>query len=118
VVSDAEGCEEEIHLEEKGQNGAPIGPLSIHLFLVHSLYTIMKTIIKFNILQDDGIYTADGANVPIVTEGGTFEELQENIRDAVALYFEGDDPVSLGFAKMPSILTNFDVSPPLYAGRA
>jgi hypothetical protein len=33
-------------------------------------------------------------------------------------YFEGDDPSSLGFAKTPSILTNFEVSPPLYAGRA
>ena len=78
----------------------------------------MKSIIQFNISQEDGIYTADGVNVPIVTEGATFEELQDNIRDAVALYFEGDDPVSLGFAKPPSILTNFEVSPPLYAGRA
>jgi len=77
----------------------------------------MKTIIQFNILQEDGVYTADGANVPIVTEGGSFEELQENIRDAVAVYFEGSDPSSLGFATMPSILTNFEVSPPLYAGR-
>jgi len=78
----------------------------------------MKTIIQFNISQEDDTYTADGTNVPIVAEGRTFEELQDNIRDAVALYFEGDDPVSLGFAKMPSILTNFEVSPPLYAGRA
>jgi len=78
----------------------------------------MKSIVQFNISQEEGVYTADGVNVPIVTEAGTFEELQENIRDAVALYFEGDDPVSLGFTKMPSILTNFEVSPPLYAGRA
>ena len=78
----------------------------------------MKTIVQFNISQEDGTYTADGVNVPIVTEGTTFEELQENIRDAVALYFEGSDPSSLGFATTPSILTNFEVSPPLYAGRA
>lgn len=49
----------------------------------------MKTIVQFNIFQEDGTYTADGANVPIVTEGATFEELQDNIRDAVAVYFEG-----------------------------
>jgi len=78
----------------------------------------MKTIIQFNVSQEDGVYTADGVNVPIVTEGATFEELQENIRDAVALYFEGDDAAALGFAKMPSILTNFEVLPPLYAERA
>jgi predicted RNase H-like HicB family nuclease len=58
----------------------------------------MKTIVQFSISQEDGTYTADGVNVPIVTEGATFEELQENIRDAVALYFEGSDPSSLGFA--------------------
>jgi predicted RNase H-like HicB family nuclease len=77
----------------------------------------VKTIVQFNVSQEDGAYTADGVNVPIVTEGASFEELQENIRDAVALYFEGNDPSSLGFAGLPSILTNFEVSPPLYAGR-
>jgi predicted RNase H-like HicB family nuclease len=49
----------------------------------------MKSIVQFSISREDGTYTADGVNVPIVTEGATFEELQENIRDAVALYFEG-----------------------------
>ena len=62
-------------------------------------------------------YTAEGVNAPIVTEAGTFEELQDNIRDAVALYFEGDDPASLGFDKSPAILTNFEVSPLMHAGR-
>jgi len=78
----------------------------------------MKSIIQFDISLDDGVYTASGVNTPIVTEGFTFEELQENIRDAVALYFEGDDPASLGFERAPAILTNFEVSRPLYAGRA
>ena len=77
----------------------------------------MKTIIQFTVSQEDEMYTADGINVPIVTEGATFEELQENIRDAVALYFDGDDPASLGFEKVPAILTNFEVPQPLHAGR-
>lgn len=45
--------------------------------------TTMKTIVQFTISREDEIYTADGVNVPIVTEGATFEELQENIRDAL-----------------------------------
>ena len=77
----------------------------------------MKSILQFDISHEDGVYTASGVNAPIVTEGSTFEELQENIRDAVALYFEGDDPASLGFDRAPAILTNFEVSRPLYAGR-
>jgi hypothetical protein len=78
----------------------------------------MKSIIQFNVFQEDGFYTADGINAPIVTEGATFEELQDNIRDAVALYFEGDDPASLGFERTPAILTNFEVTQSLHAGRA
>jgi len=77
----------------------------------------MKSIIQFDISREDGVYSASGVNAPIVTEGNTFEELQENIRDAVALYFEGDDPASLGFDSAPAILTNFEVARPLYAGR-
>ena len=51
-----------------------------------------------------------GVNAPIVTEGATFEALQDNIRDAVALHFEGDDPESLGFERSPAILTNFEIA--------
>ena len=77
----------------------------------------MRSIIQFNIWQEDGAYVAAAANVPIATEGSTFDELQENIRDAVATYFEGDDPASLGFERLPTILTNYEVSPQAYAGR-
>jgi hypothetical protein len=54
--------------------------------------------------------------MPVVTEGSTFEELQDNIRDAVALYFKGDDPASLALDRTPTILTNFEVSQPVHAG--
>lgn len=78
----------------------------------------VKAIVQFNVSHEDDVYTAEGANAPIVTEANTFEELQENIRDAVALYFDGDDPASLGFDKSPAILTNFEVSPLTHAGRS
>jgi hypothetical protein len=35
-----------------------------------------------------------------------------------AAYFEGDDPITLGFEKPPAILTNFEVSQAMHAGRA
>jgi predicted RNase H-like HicB family nuclease len=78
----------------------------------------VKNIIQFAVSEETGVYTAEGLNVPIVTEGNTFEELKSNIRDAVALYFEGDDPASLGFGPSPSILTNFEVTPMVHEGRA
>lgn len=70
----------------------------------------MKNIIQFSISQEDGVYTAEGVNIPIVTDGRTFEELKKNIVEAVELYFEGEDPASLGFSLTPSILTSFELS--------
>lgn len=70
----------------------------------------MKNIIQFQITEEDGIYTADGVNVPIVTEGKNFEELKKNVAEAVELFFEDEDPASLGFSATPSILTNFEIS--------
>ena len=77
----------------------------------------MRSTIHFNIWQEDGMYVAAAVDVPIATEGATFEELQDNIRDIVAVYFEGEDLTSLGFERLPTILTNFEVSPQAYAGR-
>ena len=36
----------------------------------------MKNIIQFMVTKEQGVYTADGVNVPVVTEGSTFEELR------------------------------------------
>lgn len=70
----------------------------------------MKNIIQFWISEEDGVYTASGVNVPIVTDGKTFEELRANIKEATELYFEGEDLASLGFSATPSVLTNFELS--------
>jgi predicted RNase H-like HicB family nuclease len=51
----------------------------------------MRSTIHFNIWREDGMYVAAAVDVPIATEGATFEELQENIRDVVAVYFEDED---------------------------
>lgn len=70
----------------------------------------MKNILQFIITEEDGVYTASATNAGIVTDGKNFEELKKNILEAVELYFEGEDPVSLGFSATPSILTNYELS--------
>ena len=70
----------------------------------------MKNIIQFNILNEDGFYTASSVNAPIVTQGKTFEELRSNIIEAVELYFSGENMNELGFGAHPSILTNFELT--------
>jgi predicted RNase H-like HicB family nuclease len=78
----------------------------------------MHGILQFNISYEDGAYTADGVNAPIVTFGYTFEELQQNIREAVTLFFEGEKPSDLGFVQSPSILTSFELPAIVYGSKA
>lgn len=61
----------------------------------------MKNIIQFLVSKEDGVYTAVGANVPIVTDGESFEELTANLQEAIDLYFEDEDPAALGFGRSP-----------------
>ena len=69
----------------------------------------MNRIIQFNISRDDGTYTAEGVNVPVVTQGETFPELEANIREALVLLFEGEDLSTFGLSPSPTILTSFEL---------
>ena len=75
----------------------------------------MKKIIQFTVTKDRGVYTANGVNVPIVTEGSTPAELQINIQDAVELYFDGDNagrtgPYRLSDAERAAVLQGIDAA--------
>ena len=83
--------------------------LDIWIILCYNA-SIMKTIIQFNISEEDGFYTASGANAPIVTQGKTFEELKFNILEAVELFLGGESLGDLGFKTKPSILTSFELN--------
>ncbi len=78
----------------------------------------MKNIIQFSISNENNAYTAEGVNIPIVTEGKTFEELKSKIVDAVRLFFKDEDTTSLGFGPTPSILTSFELPTNLYGSNA
>ncbi len=75
----------------------------------------MKNSIQFTVTKDRGVYTADGVNVPIVTEGRTPAELQTNIQDAVELYFDGDNagrtgPYRLSDAERAAVREGIDAA--------
>ena len=69
----------------------------------------MKGIIQFQVSESDGGYVAEGVGVPIETQGDTFNELTANIREAVALYIDGEDLNDLGLVETPSVLVNFEL---------
>jgi predicted RNase H-like HicB family nuclease len=80
--------------------------------------SIMTNIVQMLITHEDGAYIAAGVNVPVFTEGNTFEELEVNIREAVELYFEGESLEELGFGPHPTILTTFELIPNLHGVEA
>ena len=76
---------------------------------------MLKNIIQFHIFKGDKYYVAEGVNIPIVTQAKTLDELAKNIREAVELTFEGEDPETFGFSATPSLLANLELPAPVNA---
>ncbi len=70
----------------------------------------MKHIIQFHVWRSDRFYVAQAADVPIVTQGRTLDEVVGNIKEAVDLYLEGEDLESLGFASTPQVIVSFEMT--------
>jgi len=76
----------------------------------------MSSIIQFTIKKDeDDVYCAKAVDHPIFTFGKTLPELENNIREATALYIEDEDLDLLGISAEPSLLVNFEIPRTVYA---
>ncbi len=45
------------------------------------------------------------------TQGKTLDETMANLREAIELYFEGEDPEESGFTSDPTILVTLELEP-------
>jgi predicted RNase H-like HicB family nuclease len=59
-------------------------------------------------------YVAECLELAVVTQGLTLDEVTQNLREAVALYLDGENLEELGLAKDPSLLITMEVEP-MYA---
>lgn len=75
----------------------------------------MKRIIQFHISQGENYYVAEGADLAVVTQGKTLDELTKNIQEAVELHLEGEDLSNFDLAPNPSILANFELPAEIHA---
>jgi len=78
--------------------------------LKNNLNKFMSKIVQINVYKEKNYYHASGLNIPVVTQGKTFEELTKNIKEAVMLYFdfikkEEKNKVMI----MPAILLNYEL---------
>ncbi len=61
--------------------------------------------------DEDGYYVAECMGIAVATQGKTIDVTLHNLREAVALYLEGEDLAALGLAPDPSIIVTMELEP-------
>ncbi|MDP8228996.1 MAG: hypothetical protein P9M15_06045 [Candidatus Electryoneaceae bacterium] len=56
-------------------------------------------------------YVAECFEIAVVTEGQTLDETTANLKEAVALYFDGEDMEELGFVEHPAVVVTYEIEP-------
>ena len=69
----------------------------------------MKKIIQAHIYKGERYFIAECADIPVVTQGKTLDEVMENLKEAVALQLEGENPADFGLEPNPSVLVSFEL---------
>ena len=76
----------------------------------------MRRTIKAFISKGETHYVAECVEINVVTQGRTLDETIANLREAVALYLEGEDLTELHLAPNPSLLITMELEPATHAG--
>jgi predicted RNase H-like HicB family nuclease len=74
-----------------------------------SYHLIMKRIIQVRVFRGEKYFVAECFDLPIVTQAPTLDELVVNIKEAIALQLEGEDPADFGLAPDASILASYEL---------
>jgi predicted RNase H-like HicB family nuclease len=64
------------------------------------------------VTRDQTLYVAECLELAVVTQARTLDELVANLREAIALHLDGEDPASLGVAAEPRISLTYEVRAP------
>jgi len=60
---------------------------------------------------DNGYYVAECIEVNIVTQAKGLDELISNLKEAVELFFEDENPSDFGFSDKPHLSIKMEVEP-------
>ena len=62
------------------------------------------------VTRDRDWYVAECLEVAVVTQGRTLDETVTNLREAVGLHMEGEDPAALGLVAVPRLVITHETS--------
>ncbi len=71
----------------------------------------LKRTVKAFVRWGETHYVAECMDISGVTQGKTLDETMANLREAIELYFEGEDPEESGFTSDPTILVTLELEP-------
>ena len=71
----------------------------------------MKKIIQVHVFKGDTHYVAECVDLPVETQGRTLDELSENLKEAIALQLEDENPADFDLIEKPSVLASFEIEP-------
>jgi predicted RNase H-like HicB family nuclease len=60
---------------------------------------------------DSAGFVAECFEIAVVSQGLTLDDTIENLREAVALHLDGDDPAAFGLRENPTLLVTIEVQP-------
>lgn len=61
------------------------------------------------IFRGDKYFVAECFDLPVVTQALTLDELMKNVKEAIALQLDGEDPAQFGLAPGASILASYEL---------
>ncbi len=67
--------------------------------------------IKAVIQNGQSGYVAECIEISVVTQGQTLDEVVSNLREAVSLHLEGENPADFGLVDKPSLIVTFELQP-------
>lgn len=72
---------------------------------------MLQHTIKAVVRAGETAYYAECLEIAVVTQGATLAEVLDNLKEAVALHLEGEDPADFGLAPNPTILVTLELVP-------
>ena len=59
---------------------------------------------------DEAGFVAECVEIAVVTQGATIDETIQNLREAVALHLEGEDPSEFGLQNRPTLVVTIEIN--------